>query len=67
MYFGAGASFVALQWWPTFRRRSAGIGLAILALGLVMSSFADRVWQLILTQGTLYAIAASCCTARLYC
>ena len=56
MYFGAGASFVALQWWPTFRRRSAGIGLAILALGLVTSSFADHVWQLILTQGALYAV-----------
>ena len=56
MYFGSGASFVALQWWPAFRRRSAGIGLAILALGLVTSSFADHVWQLILTQGALYAI-----------
>lgn len=56
MYFGAGASFVTLQWWPTFRRRGAGIGLAILALGLFMSSFADRVWQLILTQGALYAV-----------
>jgi MFS family permease len=56
MYFGSGACFVALQWWPAFRRRSAGIGLAILALGLVTSSFADSVWHLILTQGALYAI-----------
>ena len=56
MYFGSGASFVALQWWPAFRRRSPGIGLAVLAFGLVTSSFADRVWQLILTQGVLYAI-----------
>jgi predicted MFS family arabinose efflux permease len=56
MYFGSFASFVALQWWPALRRRSAGLGLAILALGLVTSSFARRVWQLILTQGALYAI-----------
>jgi hypothetical protein len=56
MYFGSFASFVALQWWPALRHRSAGLGLLILALGLVTSSFASRVWQLVLTQGALYAI-----------
>lgn len=56
MYFGSFTSFVAFQWWPAFRRRNVWIGLAILASGLVASSFASRVWQLILTQGALYAI-----------
>ncbi|MCJ1411932.1 hypothetical protein MMC19_006024 [Ptychographa xylographoides] len=38
---------------------STVVGLAILAISLIGSSFATTAWQLILTQGILYAIGGS--------
>lgn len=38
------------------RRISSIIGLAILIIALVASSFSTTVWHLILTQGFLYGI-----------
>lgn len=59
MYLGAPFTFVALQTWPKYRRYYAGIGLGIIAMALVASSFSTRVWHLILTQGVLYAIGGT--------
>ncbi|KAL8790692.1 MAG: hypothetical protein Q9195_006234 [Heterodermia aff. obscurata] len=56
MYLGAPFTFAALQWWPKYRRYYAAVGLGIIAIALVLSSFSTRVWHLILTQGVLYAI-----------
>lgn len=53
---GSPFSLLLLQRWPSFRRTSTYLGLVICATGLVASSFATRVWQVILTQGVLYAI-----------
>lgn len=38
------------------RRISSSIGLVILIIALVSSSFSTTVWQLILTQGVLYGL-----------
>jgi hypothetical protein len=54
MYLGAPLCFAALQAWPVLRRISSPIGLAILIIALVLSSFSTTVWHLILTQGCLY-------------
>ncbi|KAG7006412.1 hypothetical protein G7Y79_00015g040020 [Physcia stellaris] len=59
MYLGAPFTFAALQTWPKYRRYYAGIGLGIIAIALVASSFSTRVWHLILTQGVLYAIGGT--------
>ena len=59
MYLGAPFTFAALQWWPKYRRYYAAIGLGIIAIALVLSSFSTRVWHLILTQGVLYAVGGS--------
>ena len=56
MYLGAPLFFAAFQIWPRFCHRSTPIGLAIVAVAIALSSFATRVWHLILTQGILYAI-----------
>ena len=45
-----------LQRWPEYRRWSCVRGLVFMAASLVASSFANTVWELILTQGVLYAI-----------
>lgn len=56
MYLGSPLCFAALQIWPMMRRISSYIGLVILIISLVASSFSTTVWQLILTQGCLYGI-----------
>lgn len=59
MYLGAPFSFALLQRFPHHRRHCAVLGLVIMIIGLVASSFATRVSHLILTQGILYAIGGS--------
>ena len=56
MYIGAPFHFMFMQRWPNHRRNSCFVGIALMALGLITSSFSQAVWQLILTQGVLYAI-----------
>ena len=48
--------FAFLQIWPRLRPYAPPFGLAILAISLTASSFANTVTQLLLTQGVLYAI-----------
>jgi hypothetical protein len=59
MYMGAPLHFMYLQRWPNHRRLSCIIGVGVMALGLLVSSFSERVWHLILTQGLLYAIGGA--------
>lgn len=59
MYLFAPVTLYALESYPSIRRLSSIIGLAIAVTALIASSFATRVWQLILTQGVLYAIGGS--------
>lgn len=63
MYLAGGVYFALLQLYPRIRRPSCAIGLVVLAIALVSSSFAQSVWQLVLTQGVLYGIGGS----LLYC
>ncbi|KAL6714465.1 hypothetical protein ACLMJK_007889 [Lecanora helva] len=48
-----------LQRYPKQRRRCCVLGLSIVTLALIVSSFSTHVWHLILTQGILYAIGGS--------
>ena len=56
MYLTAPLVSLVLQAFPRHRRLVSFVGFIILVVGLVSSSFATRVWHLILTQGVLYAI-----------
>lgn len=56
MYLSAPLVSALLAAFPHFTRNCSFIGLAIIIVALVASSFATRVWQLILTQGVMYAI-----------
>lgn len=56
MYFEATFLFAMGQRWPKFRRHCGPIGLFIIVLALITSSFSTHVWHLILTQGILYGI-----------
>ena len=58
MYLASPFSMFILQSWPRICRFSSLIGLFIACAGIVASSFATRVWQLIITQGVVYAIGA---------
>lgn len=59
MYLGSPLCFAALQLWPFLRRMCTAIGLAILIVALVASSFSTSVWHLILTQGCLYGVGGT--------
>ena len=56
MYCAAPLLFAVYSYYPHFCRQSTFIGLPIVALAVLLSSFATTVWHLILTQGVLYAI-----------
>ncbi|KAJ9616987.1 hypothetical protein H2200_000708 [Cladophialophora chaetospira] len=59
LYLGAPLVFVAFQRWPLLLRRGIATGLLIVVLAVFLSSFATKVWQLILTQGILYAVGGN--------
>jgi hypothetical protein len=56
MYLAAPFLFAGFQRWPRIARRCSPFGLALMVIGLALSSYATTVWHLILTQGVLYAI-----------
>lgn len=68
MYLGSPVVFILLKRWTKMRKLSTIMGLSIIVLALVGASFAEKVWQLILTQGLLYGIggAMSYCPCILY-
>lgn len=55
MYFATPFVMALVKRFPNRRRLITSLGLLILSLSLVASSFAVTIWQLILTQGLLYA------------
>jgi len=59
MYLGSPFMFAFLQLWPQFRRLASVLGLALIAIALVASSFSTSVAGLIITQGILYAIGGT--------
>ena len=59
MYLGSPLGFMAMRRWPIVLRWGMRAGLVILVVSMIASSFATKVWQLVLTQGALYAIGAS--------
>jgi MFS family permease len=59
MYLAAPIVFAIYQYFPPFLRQSTFLGLPVVVLAIILSSFATNVWHLILTQGVLYAIGGS--------
>ena len=59
MYLDAPIILMILQRWPNLRRVSCVVGVFMVSISLIISSFANNVWELILTQGALYAIGGS--------
>ena len=52
-------TFFSLSLSPHLRRYSCFYSLPCIILSLILSSFATKVWHLILTQGILYGLAGS--------
>jgi MFS family permease len=59
MYLDSIFIFMFLQRYPNLRRTSCFVGVVFIVISLLASSFASSVWQLILTQGALYAVGGS--------
>lgn len=59
MYFASPLVMAFMRTYPHLARKLSTAGLIVLLLGLVLASFANNVWQLILTQGAMYAIGGS--------
>ena len=57
MYLGAPFVGAYLQRFPAHSRWLQFFGLLVMILGLVASSFASRVWHLILTQGVVFGLS----------
>ena len=58
MYLMMPGTFTLLTRYPKFRSFSGPAGLAITASSLVLSAFATKAWQLVLSQGVLCAIGS---------
>lgn len=58
MYMVSVPLFAIYQRWPRFCRQSPFYGLVIVVIALILSSYATRVWHLVLTQGILYAVGS---------
>ncbi len=56
MYLSAPLVSALLAAYPYYTRYCSYVGLAIIIVALVASSFATRVWHLIMTQGVIYAV-----------
>jgi hypothetical protein len=59
MYLDAPLLSVLFKKWPQLRRSCTVIGLLTMCLAVALSSFAQNVTHLILTQGILYSIGGS--------
>lgn len=55
MYLGAPLLFALCQWYPRQCRWFPIYGIFVVAAALALSSFATKIWHLLLTQGVLYA------------
>ncbi|CAG8207252.1 unnamed protein product [Penicillium salamii] len=59
LYLASPITLFFLQRWPHIFRINILLGLGIAVIGTLASSFATRIWHLILTQGIIYPIGAS--------
>lgn len=59
MYLDALFINMVHQRWPNLRKPTCGLGLLLVVVALIASSFATKVWHLILTQGVMYALGGS--------
>ncbi|KAM3418194.1 hypothetical protein BST61_g6397 [Cercospora zeina] len=59
MYLTMPIFLAAFQRWPRARQYSLRASLPIVAAALTGASFAQTVWQLVLTQGVVYAFAGN--------
>ena len=59
MYFTAPLVYIALRWYPQYRKWCSIAGFLILQASLIGASFGRTVPQLLATQGFLYAIGGS--------
>ncbi|ERF77044.1 hypothetical protein EPUS_07950 [Endocarpon pusillum Z07020] len=68
MYLGSPFTFIVLMMQPQWSRPCTILGFMILILALLLSSFAQAVWHLILLQGVLYGVggAMSYCPCILF-
>ncbi|OGM48623.1 hypothetical protein ABOM_001953 [Aspergillus bombycis] len=58
LYLASPVSLFILQRWPHLCRLSSVLGLVIAVTGIISSAFATKVWQLVITQGVMYAVGA---------
>ena len=58
-YFLAPPDILLMSRYPHLQKPLATLGLILLALSLVLASFATKVWHLLLSQGLLYGLGAS--------
>jgi predicted MFS family arabinose efflux permease len=58
MYLISPFTFAILSRWPRLRRWFGPIGLILTAIGFLLSSFSNKVWQLIVTQGIIAGIGS---------
>ena len=59
MYFSAPLVYSLLRKFPRYRKLSSFVGFVILLASLIGASFANSVYQLLATQGVLYAIGGT--------
>lgn len=59
LYLASPITLFLLQRWPHIFRINILLGLGVAVIGTLASSFATKVWHLILTQGIVYPIGAS--------
>ena len=59
IYFVSPFAFIVLQRWPYHRLLITVIGLALIIISLISASFANRVSDLIVTQGAIYGVGGA--------
>ena len=59
IYFVSPAAVLALQRWPYRRLLITVLGLGLIIIGLIAASFANRVSDLIITQGAIYGLGGA--------
>ncbi|KAK3167214.1 hypothetical protein OEA41_010340 [Lepraria neglecta] len=58
LYLSAPVTFTLLTRYPRLRRFCGPVGLALMVVGSILSSFATDVWHLIATQGVICALGS---------
>lgn len=56
LYLSSPFTFAIMARWPRLRRWFGPIGLAMAFIGFLLSSFATRIWQLLVTQGIISGV-----------